>query len=298
MFKVSSVEQSQIGNSGQPRPTRDTMAAMRRSLLMLITFACFSTATLFAAPFTVTGRVVDASGAAIANADVSLRAGTFSANARTGSDGTFRFVDVPVATGTLSVTAPGFASAERRLDAEDNSTTDVIVTVAPAVVSQTVTVTAMRTEIPVGESSAPAVTLSAEALESSGALMLDDKLRQVPGFTLFRRSGSRTTNPTAQGVSLRGLGASGASRALVISDGIPLSDPFGAWVYWDRTPVEEIADVEIVTGGASPLYGTNALGGVINVIRKPVNVTALSLETSYGTENSPDASFFGSALLG
>ena len=61
-------------------------------------------------------------------------------------------------------------------------------------------------------------------------------LRQVPGFSLFRRTTSRAANPTTQGVSLRGLGASGASRALVLSDGFPLNDPFGGWVYWDRAP--------------------------------------------------------------
>src|SRR3712207_8802673 len=47
---------------------------------------------------------------------------------------------------------------------------------------------------------------------------LDDALRQVAGFQLFRRAGSRTANPTTQGVSLRATGASGASRALVLAD--------------------------------------------------------------------------------
>ena len=66
--------------------------------------------------------------------------------------------------------------------------------------------------------------------------MLDDALRFVPGFTLFRRTGSRVANPTAQGVTLRGLGGSGASRALVLDDGMPMNDPFGGWVYWGRVP--------------------------------------------------------------
>ena len=57
--------------------------------------------------------------------------------------------------------------------------------------------------------------LGPREIESAGALTIDDVLRQVPGFSLFRRSGGLTTNPTAQGVSLRGVGASGASRAHV-----------------------------------------------------------------------------------
>jgi outer membrane receptor protein involved in Fe transport len=280
----------------------DTIAAMPRAAGWIVVFACwFSSAPLLAEPSgntVVAGRVVDASGAAVANAEVSLRAVGLEANLRSAPDGTFRFVDVPATVGTLSVRAVGFASVEQQWIAAGKQTVDVVVSLPPATVSQTVTVTATRTETPVSESPAPVIALSAETLESSGALTLDDKLRQVPGFTLFRRSGSRTSNPTAQGASLRGLGASGASRALVISDGIPLNDPFGAWVYWDRIPVEEIADVEVVSGGASPLYGSNALGGVINVIRKPVNETAMSLETSYGSENTPEASFFGSGRMG
>src|SRR5947209_7892095 len=61
---------------------------------------------------------------------------------------------------------------------------------------------------------------------------LDDRLRQVPGFSLFRRSSSIVANPTTQGVSLRATGSSGASRTLVLWDGIPVNDPFGAGVYW------------------------------------------------------------------
>ncbi len=91
-------------------------------------------------------------------------------------------------------------------------------------------------------------------------------------------------------MSLRGLGASGASRALVLSDGFPLNDPFGGWVYWDRAPRESIGSIEVASGGASHLYGSDALGGVINIIRTPVDRNLISLEAAYGNENSPDLS--------
>ena len=63
---------------------------------------------------------------------------------------------------------------------------------------------------------------------------LDDRLRDIPGFSLLRRSSSLVAHPTTQGVSLRGIGSSGASRTLVLWDGIPVNDPFGGWVYWTR----------------------------------------------------------------
>src|SRR5262249_5446481 len=112
------------------------------------------------------------------------------------------------------------------------------------------------------------------------------------------RSGSRTANPTSQGVSLRGVGASGASRALVISDGIPLDDPFGGWVYWDLIPRESIARVEVLQGAASSLYGSDALGGVINLIERNPRQSTISLEASYGNEQSADFSLFASGRLG
>ena len=135
-------------------------------------------------------------------------------------------------------------------------------------------------------------------LGATAAFRTDDILRQVPGFSLFRRTTSRTANPTAQGVSLRGLGASGASRALVLSDGFPLNDPFGGWVYWNRVPRVSIGSVEVASGGASHLYGSDALGGVINILRTPVDRDAISLEAAYGNENSPDLSLAASQKIG
>ena len=87
-----------------------------------------------------------------------------------------------------------------------------------------------------------------------------------PGFTLFRRSSSRTANPTTQGVTMRGLSASGASRTLVLAGGVPLNDPFGGWVYWGRVPQAAIERIEVVRGGLSDLYGADAVGGVIHIV--------------------------------
>ena len=84
----------------------------------------------------------------------------------------------------------------------------------------------------------------------------------TPGFTLFRRSSSRVANPTTQGVTLRGVSGSGASRTLVLADGMPLNDPFGSWVYWNRIPLAAVDRVEVVRGATGDLYGAGALGGV------------------------------------
>ena len=116
------------------------------------------------------------------------------------------------------------------------------------------------------DSPAASSVLASADLLSLAAMEPDDALRQTPGFTLFRRSSSRSANPTTQGVTLRGLSASGASRTLVLAGGVPLNDPFGGWVYWGRIPQAAIERIEVVRGGLSDLYGADAAGGVINII--------------------------------
>ncbi|HVG06847.1 MAG TPA: TonB-dependent receptor [Thermoanaerobaculia bacterium] len=160
-----------------------------------------------------------------------------------------------------------------------------------------VTVTATRTERRLADTAASVVVLSSEELESTAAGTIDDALRQVPGFSLFRRSGSRFANPTTQGVSLRGLGASGASRALVLADGVPLNDPFGGWVYWGRVPRLSLGRVEVLRGAGSDLYGSAALGGVVQLLRKP-SEPAFAVEASYGERETPEASLFAAERWG
>src|SRR5688500_16580004 len=162
-----------------------------------------------------------------------------------------------------------------------------------AQLSETITVTATRTETRVADTPASVVVLSREALEASAAPTLDDALRQVAGFTLFRRTGSRVANPTSQGVTLRGVGASGASRALVLDDGVPLNDPFGGWIYWGRVPRASLDRVEVLRGGASDLYGSSAMGGVVQFIRR--KSPGLDVEMSAGSHDTATASLFAGA---
>ena len=243
----------------------------------------------------VSGAVTDQTGAAIVGAEVVFTSGLFSATQVTDDRGGFAFSAVPAESGLLKVSAPGFQL--RSVDWQSGATS-LQITLLPATAAEQVTVAANRTGVRVIENATSVTILSAQDLDATAAFRTDDILRQVPGFSLFRRTTSRTANPTAQGVSLRGLGASGASRALVLSDGFPLNDPFGGWVYWDRVPRVSIGSIEVASGGASHLYGSDALGGVINIVRTPVDRDAISLEAAYGNENSPDLSLAASKAFG
>jgi outer membrane receptor protein involved in Fe transport len=247
----------------------------------------------------IEGMVRDSSGASLPGALVEVRAGAFSASAVSDSGGAFAFENVPGEAGTVLLSAKGFQKIEQGWNrAGGQAVVRLQIVLTPATVSQQVQVTAYRASTLVSDLPLSDVQLTREDLQDTPALELDDDLRQVPGFSLYRRSSSRTANPTTQGVSLRGLGANGASRALVLEDGFPLNDPFGGWVYWDRVPAEAISDVEISQQGGSSLYGSDALGGVVQFVSRPTQPGGISLDTSYGNQNTPDLSLWAGGQKG
>lgn len=126
----------------------------------------------------------------------------------------------------------------------------------------------MKTSITVvdkisAEAPASATILDRTRLEEIPGVNADDVLRFVPGFTLFRRSSGITSHPTTQGVSLRGIGSSGASRTLVLWDGVPINDPFGGWVYWTRIPMDQVERIEVSRGASTSVFGDRAMAGSI-----------------------------------
>jgi len=161
-----------------------------------------------------------------------------------------------------------------------------------------VVVSATRTEQRLKDAPASVTVITREDISSSPSPTTDDLLRQVPGFSLFRRSSSVVANPTTQGVSLRGIGPSGASRTLVLVDGVPQNDPFGGWVYWSRIPLEDIERIEVVRGGGSHLYGSAAMGGVINVVTRRPEPFAVEGRASGGSRATVDGDLSVSHVLG
>lgn len=160
-------------------------------------------------------------------------------------------------------------------------------TPTPGPIRETVTVTISRIETGIGDTPASVVTINRGKIESSAAPATDDILRQTAGFSIFRRSSSRNANPTTQGASLRGIGASGASRSAVFYDGVPLADAFGGWIQWGRVTNVAIETVEVMRGGASSLYGNASLSGAINIVpRRPRDKYHFTAEVFGGTQRT------------
>jgi iron complex outermembrane recepter protein len=127
-----------------------------------------------------------------------------------------------------------------------------------------VVVSATRSPEPLAKVPSAATVLTREQIERTPfreGHQADDLLRYVPDVQPSNL-GSRYNHPTAQAVSLRGLGS---RRALVLLDGVPLNDGFGGWINWGMVP-NTLDRIEVVPGGSSNLYGTWAMGGVIHLI--------------------------------
>ena len=239
----------------------------------------------------IAGTVLDPSGAPVPNASVRLEAsGATVAEYRTANDGRFQFtIDAP---GILRivVSAPGFAQATESAPAAGES---LQITLQPSPFFEAVNVTSSRGDAPRADPTVTMTVISSSELLTSAAVTLDDALKMVPGFTLFRRTSSRTANPTAQGVALRGIGGTAQSRSLVLVDGVPLNDAFGGWIYWDKIPQVALDRIEVQRGSGSDLYGADAVGGVVQLLtHRPARPTGTALVEGGGL-GSGRVSLFG-----
>jgi outer membrane receptor protein involved in Fe transport len=242
------------------------------------------TATAARAQMHVTLTIEDRSGASIAGAQVEdssrRRLGTSDADGHAVFD-----CKTPC---SFTVKASGFDSVSEVIgeDLPANAAHAMTVQLDPAGATEQVTVTAYRA--PLGELDSPAITrqLSQSELQSTATVTMDDKLRQLPGVELFRRSSSLVANPSSQGISLRGLGSTSASRTLVTEDDVPLNDPVGGWIHWEEQPELALSEVELLRGGASDLYGSSAIGGVVSFHVAEPKSDLLEVRSSYGGENT------------
>lgn len=147
-----------------------------------------------------------------------------------------------------------------------------------------VVVSATRREVTVADAPAYVTVITSEEIQHSPAEKVEDILRLVPGVMVQSHWGLDT--PPRRVVSLRGVGPE-QSRTLILIDGVPVNNPNNNWVEWSKIPKENIERVEIVRGPTSSLYGSSALGGVINIVTsKPEKRSETVLSFSYGNNDT------------
>ena len=107
--------------------------------------------------------------------------------------------------------------------------------------------------------------IGAERLASTASGRIEDALSSIAGFQQFRRSDSRSANPSAQGVTLRALGGNATSRSLVLLDGVPLADPFFGYIPFSALAPERLARARVTRGGGAGAFGAGAVAGTIEL---------------------------------
>lgn len=160
----------------------------------------------------------------------------------------------------------------------------------PAEAPVEIVVTGHELQQALGSEAYGSVTIDREQLLQSPSNRLEEILKSVAGFQLFRRSDAASANPTSQGATLRALGGNASSRLLLILDGVPQSDPFGGWISWPAFDPRRLGKVQVIRGGGAGAYGPGALAGTIELqSATPADLKGLQAEASYGSRSSVDA---------
>jgi vitamin B12 transporter len=150
-----------------------------------------------------------------------------------------------------------------------------------------------------GDAAYDVATIDRDRLQGVASGRLEDVLRDVAGFAQFRRSDSRSAQPTSQGATLRGLGGNASSRALVTLDGVPFTDPFGGWLSYDAIDPERLGLVRVTRGGGSGVFGPGALAGTIELSSAgPNQLPPVWADAAYGSRDSVDSHAGVSGTMG
>ncbi len=159
------------------------------------------------------------------------------------------------------------------------------------IISDAITVVGSPLPDPASDKAYSIITLEPDRISGTASNRIEDALKDVAGLTQFRRSDARSANATSQGATLRGLGGNASSRALLLLDGVPQTDPFGGWVTWPAFAPERLGRIRVTRGGGSGALGNGALAGTIEL--ESVSA-ATSASLAYGSRDAIEAS----AVLG
>ena len=155
----------------------------------------------------------------------------------------------------------------------------------PFVLKESITVTATRGELDTEKAPVSVTTVTSGEIAARRLQLLDQALNTTPGLYAFRGKGAQDTNA---GIGMRGFSGrgSGQSRVLVLVDGQPVNDSYTGQVNWATLPIEEVERVEVLRGSSSALYGGNAMGGVVNILTKPVTKRQAEIYGQFGNQST------------
>ena len=229
---------------------------MQRLLLFVGSiFVLFTASAQSNKGITLSGKIIDAqtglplSGASIYIADARI-------GAVSGEQGDYLFKNIPVGHHIIEISYSGFGTTVQHIDVTQNSTKDFILTAAVRE-QQGVTITGVAQATNIRNAPVPVSIMRRQEILQSTATNIIDLLSRQPGVSQI------STGPAVSKPVIRGLGF---NRVVVINDG--LRQEGQQWGEEHGIEIDELSVVraEILKGPASLIYGSDALGGVVNFV--------------------------------
>ncbi len=254
-----------------------------RKLVFLVLFMPFLANAQNASQH-INGHVLDPHSAALPHAPVTLRS-TLSGTAQkteTNDSGEYTFNAISPGEYVLTASANGLATATRSVQIKSGvESQSADITLAVATVAQNVTVvSASRIEELQQDSPLPIDVVTQQRIQRTGFESVADVLSELPGVVT-------RNNASYSGSSQEQIDGIASQDVLVLQDGLPLVGARGinsGIIDLDQQNIGRLDRVEVVRGAASSLYGTDAIGGVINLItHEPTHPLEGGLRVSGGT---------------
>lgn len=240
------------------------MTAVLRPRMRTILSSFLFTSFLFgfsAAGFAqgLSGRVADPDGRPVAKAEVFVSGATAAPlRARTGADGKFTLDALDAGRYTVVASAPGLVSDAQTIDVTSATTIDIALHISA--LSETLVVSAAQIDQPLSRTPDSVTVIDGRDIEAKQQFTLAAALRSVPGVTIQQNGGPGTVT------SLFSRGGE-SDFTLVLVDGIR-ANSFGGGLDLSQVPLHNVDRIEVVRGSQSALYGSDAIGGVIQIVTR------------------------------
>lgn len=236
---------------------------LNRILFIVFSIEFILGAQIFAQNFSISGKVTDPTGNSLPNVNIIIvetKTGTASNN-----NGEYLFVNLEKGTYTLEFSMVGYKPQKLSNVIVDKSLVLNVILSEKPIESEQIVVSASKYEQRISELPVSVEIMDAEILSRKNFNDLEDALRYVPGV-----------NMTDDQISIRGSSGysrGAGSRVLLAIEGLPFYTGDTGETIWEVIPMTELGRIEIIKGAASSLYGSTAIGGVINLVTREIPKT-------------------------
>jgi iron complex outermembrane receptor protein len=229
-------------------------------IILLNILIIFFVGRIFAQSFSISGKVTDVQLNPLPGVNIILQGTDF--GTASNKNGIFNITNLSNGTYKLKFSAVGYEDVLRDVEIKNQSVKIEIKMETKAVETEQVIVTAGKREQYISDLPVSADVIKAEEFSKKNFSNLENALRYVPGVFM-----------TEDQISIRGSSGysrGAGSRVILALDGIPFYTGDTGETIWEMIPTPVIQRVEIIKGAASSLYGSTAIGGVINVITRDI----------------------------